>query len=78
MFNYNCIMCLNEEKDWCWSGLCNKCTELKKIIDLYGIDCINKTLKNVYVRDLGPIEKRTNAIITRSKAKTAQAGPAPV
>ena len=68
MFNYNCIMCLNESAEWCYSGLCSKCTELKKIIDLYGINQITKTLKDVYVRDIEPIEKRTTAIITRSKA----------
>ena len=72
MFNYNCLICLNEGGEWCYSGICSKCTELKKIVDLYGIDSINKTLKDVYVRDIEPIEKRTNAIITRSKVPKAQ------
>ena len=36
----------SQEKDWCWSGLCNKCTEVKKIIDLiWTIDSINKYIK---------------------------------
>ncbi len=78
MFNYNCIICLNEGGEWCYNGLCSKCIELKKIVDLYGIDSVNKTLKNVYVRDVEPIEKRTNAIITRSKAKASQVGPGQV
>ena len=37
MFNYNCVMCVNEDAEWCYSGLCTNCSELKKIIDLYGI-----------------------------------------
>ena len=69
MFNYNCVMCVNEDAEWCYSGLCTNCSELKKIIDLYGIKQINKTLKDVYVRNIEPIEKRTTAIITRSQAK---------
>lgn len=69
VFNYNCVMCVNEANEWCYSGLCSKCSELKKIIDLYGIEQINKTLRDVYVREIEPIEKRTTAIITRSKGK---------
>lgn len=69
MFNYNCVMCDNKDNEWCYSGICSKCSELKKIIDLYGIEQVNKTLSSIYVRDIEPIEKRTHAIVTRSKAK---------
>jgi len=67
-------MCDNKDGEWCYSGVCSRCAELKKIIDLYGIEQVNETLKSIYVREVEPIEKRTNAIITRSKGK-AQVKP---
>ena len=69
MFNYNCVLCPNEANEWCHTSLCSKCIELKKIVDIYTIDQVNKTLKDIYVRDIEPITRRTDAILTRSKAK---------
>ena len=69
MLNYNCVLCPNLENEWCYTNLCSKCMKLKKIVDLYGIDQINDTLTNIYVRDIEPINNRVNAVITRSKAK---------
>ena len=66
MFNYNCVLCGNKD-EWCHESLCSNCLELKKVIDLYGIQKVLNTTKSIYVREAEPIEKRTAAIITRSK-----------
>lgn len=62
MFDYSCHMCGNEE-EWCSRGfnLCGKCMEIKKIVAVYNVDSVLKTLKDVYVRDKTPIENRTKA-----------------
>ena len=65
MFNYTCSLCGSQD-EWC-ASLCSNCLEVKKIVDLYSIQKVVNTLKDVYVRETMPIEKRTNAIITRSK-----------
>lgn len=77
MLNYNCVLCPNPENEWCYTNLCSKCTELKKIVDLYGINQINETLTNIYVRDIEPIKNRENAVITRSKTKKPKHEPLP-
>ena len=66
MFNYCCVMCGSKD-EWCHDSLCSNCLELKKVIDLYGIQKVLNTTKCIYVREAEPIEKRTAAIITRSK-----------
>ncbi len=66
MFNYCCVMCGSKD-EWCHQSLCSNCLELKKVIDLYGIQKVLNTTKSIYVREAEPIEKRTSAIITRSK-----------
>tara|TARA_R110002050_G_scaffold296836_1_gene457268 strand:- start:110 stop:253 length:144 start_codon:yes stop_codon:yes gene_type:complete len=35
--------------------------EIKKIVAVYNVDSVLKTLKDVYVRDKTPIENRTKA-----------------
>ena len=65
MFNYTCSLCGCQD-EWCYS-LCSNCLEVKKIVDLYSIQKVVNTLKDIYVRETTPIDKRTNAIITRSK-----------
>lgn len=61
MFDYSCHLCGGEE--WCRNGfnLCGKCMEIKKIVAVYNVDDVLKTLKDVYVRDKTPIENRTKA-----------------
>ena len=53
--------------------LCQKCRELKKIVDLYNIDVVNTSLKRIFVRDTEPILNRTDKekseVTTRSKTK---------
>lgn len=66
MFNYSCILCESKE-EWCHENLCMECLETKKLVAVYGITEINKTLKNIYVREAEPIKRRTDAILTRSK-----------
>ena len=70
MFNYTCSLCGCQD-EWCHS-LCTNCLEVKKIVDLYTIQKVVNTLKDIYVRETEPIEKRKSAIITRSKLKSEQ------
>lgn len=57
---YTCLLC-DDKKEWT-RGLCTKCTELKKIVDLYDIDKVLESLKYIYVRDSVPIKSRTDII----------------
>ncbi len=57
---YTCLLC-DDKKEWT-RGLCTKCTELKKIVDLYDIDKVLESLKYIYVRDAVPIKSRTDVI----------------
>lgn len=78
---FYCSLCANPDESCYISPFCSKCLELKKIIDLYGIDKVNKSLTTIFVRDDKPIENRTEAIaenkeipkieiVTRSKSKS--------
>ncbi len=62
MFDYTCHLCGNEE-EWCNRGfnLCGKCMEIRRIVAVYKVDSVLKTLKDVYVRGQTPIENRTKA-----------------
>ncbi len=71
---FNCILCNNADEYCMTSSLCSKCLETKKIIDLYGIDRVNESLLEIFVREDRPINNRTEAIsqravLTRSKKK---------
>ena len=70
MWNYTCMLCGDKESD---DYLCEKCRELKKIVDLYNIDVVNTSLKRIFVRDTEPILNRTDKekseVTTRSKTK---------
>ena len=59
---FYCSLCANPDESCYFSPFCSKCLELKKIIDLYGIDQINDSLKCIYVRDKTPINNRTEAV----------------
>ena len=69
MWTYKCMLCGCDGSDY----LCDKCKEIKKITDIYGVDTVYDTLKRVYIRETKPIENRTekeaNEIITRSRLK---------
>lgn len=56
---YNCVLCNNPDE---WTrGLCSKCEELKKIIDIYSIEQIIESIKYIYVRTEAPISNRTRS-----------------
>jgi len=59
---FYCSLCKNEEECCYISSFCTKCLETKKIISLYGIDRINETLKEVFVRKDEQTVKRTEII----------------
>ena len=65
----SCSMCNNPD-EYCFTGMCSKCNELKKIIDLYGIDRVNKSLTEIFVREERPINHRTEAIAGRPRPET--------
>ena len=59
---FYCSLCKNEE-EYCYvSPFCSRCLETKKIISLYGIDRVNETLKEVFVRKEEQTKKRTDII----------------
>jgi hypothetical protein len=59
---FYCSLCKNEEESCYISAFCTKCLETKKIISLYGIDRVNETLKEVFVRKEDQTKKRTDII----------------
>ena len=59
---FYCSLCKNEEESCYISPFCTKCLETKKIISLYGIDRVNETLKEVFVRKEEQTKKRTEII----------------
>lgn len=54
---YSCILCDNQE-EWTMS-LCSKCIEIKRIMDIYGVDKVKESLTYIFVRDDTPIKNRT-------------------
>tara|TARA_R100000322_G_scaffold166969_1_gene134232 strand:- start:474 stop:743 length:270 start_codon:yes stop_codon:yes gene_type:complete len=59
---FYCSLCKNEE-EYCYvSPFCSACLETKKIISLYGIERVNETLKEVFVRKEEQTSKRTDII----------------
>jgi len=69
MFGSNCTFCGCSKATYYSNTnyLCENCTELKKIIDLYTIESVVETLKYVYVREEEPIKNRRHLIITQPK-----------
>ncbi len=64
---YSCVLCNNPDE---WTrGLCSKCEELKKIVDVYSIEQVIESIKYIYVRNETPISNRT-----RSQKKIKEAG----
>jgi len=59
---FYCALCKNEEESCYVSPLCSKCIELKKIVSLYGIEKINKTLSEIFIRHDEAIDHRTKII----------------
>ena len=55
---FGCPMCDNPEETLYRQPLCSKCTEMKKIIDCYGVDSIIETLNYIYIRTGEPITGR--------------------
>lgn len=51
---------------------CDDCEQYKKISSIYGTEIIVKALKEIFIRDTAPIEKRTEVVassmLTRSKS----------
>ena len=59
---FYCSLCKNEE-EYCYvSPFCSACLETKKIIALYGIDRVNESLREVFVRKEDQTKKRTEII----------------
>jgi len=64
---YSCVLCNNPDE---WTrGLCSKCEELKKIVDVYSIEQVIESIKYIYVRNETPISNRT-----RSQKKIKESG----
>tara|TARA_R110001592_G_scaffold50510_1_gene156090 strand:- start:102 stop:290 length:189 start_codon:yes stop_codon:yes gene_type:complete len=60
---WTCILCDNKDE---WTrGLCTKCEEVKKIVDIYGIDKVVESIKYIYVRDDEPIKNRQKHVANR-------------
>lgn len=55
---FSCPMCDNPEETLYRQPLCSKCTNMKKIVDCYGIDSILETLNYIYIRTEEPIKNR--------------------
>ena len=51
---------------------CENCKRIQKIIELYSVEVVRKSLDEIFIRETTPIEKRievlANKILTRSKA----------
>ena len=60
---WTCVLCGNKE-EWTRS-LCNKCDNVKKIVDIYGIDKIAESLRYIYVRVEEPIKNREKQVKAR-------------
>ncbi len=56
-----CVIC-GEYTGFGGDYLCEKCDNLKKIVSVYGIDRVNKTINSVFVRKEDAVENRTENI----------------
>ena len=69
MWKYKCYMCNASADDY----YCGDCKRIQKIIELYSVETVRKSLDEIFIRETTPIEKRTevlaNKILTRSKAE---------
>ena len=71
MFGSVCVLCSNSE-EVVYSNtdyLCKKCLDLKKIIDVYGIDKINETVNFVFIRETEAIKNRTKMVLRSTEKK---------
>ena len=67
MWNYTCYLCGTNTDDY----LCKEnCKQIKRIIELYGIDSVRESLEFVFIRDTEPIKKRTQAITTKIQTRS--------
>jgi hypothetical protein len=68
MWKYKCYMCNASADDY----YCENCKRIQKIIELYSVEVVRKSLDKVFIRETTPIEKRievlANKNLTRSKA----------
>jgi len=69
MWKYKCYMCNASADDY----YCENCKRIQKIIELYSVEVVRKSLDEIFIRESTQIEKRTevlaNKILTRSKAE---------
>lgn len=69
MWKYKCYMCNASADDY----YCENCKRIQKIIELYSVEVVRKSLDKVFIRETTPIEKRievlANKNLTRSKAE---------
>ena len=69
MWGYNCYLCGKTNID---DYYCGDCKTIRKVIDLYGVEPVRKSVEQIFIRDTTPVEKRTeivaNNILTRSKS----------
>jgi hypothetical protein len=59
-FNSTCTLCSDGE-EWCSAGLCSNCSEIRKIVSIYGVTRVLNTCKRVFVREEAALTNRTGA-----------------
>ena len=65
MFNYTCYLCGQTNNN---DYICKEnCQQIKRIIELYGIDSVKKSLDKIFIRGEEQIEHRTNVVSEANK-----------
>jgi hypothetical protein len=65
MFNYTCYLCGQTNNN---DYICKEnCQQIKRIIELYGIDMVRKSLDQIFIRGEEQIEHRTNVVSEANK-----------
>jgi N-methylhydantoinase B/oxoprolinase/acetone carboxylase alpha subunit len=65
MFNYTCYLCGQTNNN---DYICKEnCQQIKRIIELYGIDMVRKSLDQIFIRGEEQIKHRTNVVSEANK-----------
>ena len=65
MFNYTCYLCGQTNNN---DYICKEnCQQIKRIIELYGIESVKKSLEKIFIRGEEQIEHRTNVVSEANK-----------
>ena len=74
MWNYTCYLCGETNNN---DYICKEnCQQIKRIIELYGIDMVRKSLEQIFIRTEEPINNRTKVVSERITTRSVSVSEA--